>query len=347
MLLPERHDVTTLPVPTTVQVADTDMADALTAAGWTVYPPDEKPPDGGGPPGGTTLPDAPACGWPGGAWAGGGRVAASDVFAGPGLSPLWGSGIRWQSYAGAPSGYCKQAESQWNVPGVYAPEQLSFDSGLVFNCKYHAPGVKGPPGNDPCYYLSSAICSWPSGYLGVSGPGTAPIGFAWQAGSTDLILQYTAGMPSDLDWAWQGQWCVSSPDWKLEFDIAESIGSPPTRPIQTTSHYSPYGGSAGDAQVSGGPWGTQPQAATSYTYTAILGTDNSLRVYLDGAQVAENRGVNGQSQWMSFVHQFGLAARPRDTHPGWTADAQRMGYFIAWQPNATPVGQGIKGGGAY
>jgi hypothetical protein len=70
-------------------------------------------------------------------------------------------------------------------------------------------------------------------------------------------------------------------------------------------------------------------------------------VYVDGERRASTPAVPHQSQWMCWIHQFGLVSRPRDWHPGWTAEHQTLRRFTAWQPTSTPAGQGIKGGGSY
>jgi hypothetical protein len=348
MLAPERRDVLMLPVPTTVTVADADMAEALSRAGWSVYPPGEGPPtEPPIEPPATGAPDAPAMGWPGGVWSGGGRLVAHDSFAGPGLSPLVGSGIKWQTYPGARPGWTKQAESQWNVPGVYDPAALRFADGLELHCEYHPEGAPGPPGNNPAYYWTGAVCSWPAGHLGVSGPGTAPVGFAWQAGATDVILESVLTMSDTVEWTWQGHWLCSGPDWRLELDWFESVGDPPAKGLASTTHYNAAGNGGCNAQQSEGVWGIQPQPGSTHTYTAVVGADASMVVYVDGERRASTPAVPHQSQWMCWIHQFGLASRPRDWHPGWTAEHQALRRFTAWQPTSTPAGQGIKGGGSY
>jgi hypothetical protein len=218
-----------------------------------VEPPVEPPVDEG---------QVPATGWPGGVWSDGGRLVAATNFAGDSLPPLFGAGISNKSYGGAPPGYCAQAENQWGVPGVYAPEQLRFGSGhMDIVCDYRPEGFPGPDLNNPCYYATGAICSWPTGYLNQTGPGTAPVGFAWQAGQTDLIFESDFTMQANTAYTWQGHWLCSSPDWRLEHDLWESIGPPPVKGHQTTVHYSNTGGGAGDEQATEGCGATNPKAA--------------------------------------------------------------------------------------
>jgi hypothetical protein len=71
-------------------------------------------------------------------------------------------------------------------------------------------------------------------------------------------------------------------------------------------------------------------------------------VYIDGELRASTPAVPSQDQWCSFIHQFGLASKPRDTiDPNWTSEHQEFHSWRVWQPNQTPAGQGIVGGGIF
>ena len=337
-------------IPSSVMVDDLDAAAALRAAGWTVTAPGTTPPDPGPEPGPEPDPDGPVTGWPTeDDWSAGGRLVASDDFAGPDLSPMWAKGIAYQcDYGGARPGWAKQAESQWNVPGVYNPDFVRLVNGaLRLDLEYHPEGAPGPDGNNPAYYWSAAVCTCPAGFNGAgSGAGFAPVGFAFKVGTTPIVIEWKGTMPNTapLDWTWQGVWLSSWPEWRLEYDLTESVGDGPGRPIQLTTHYSDSGGGAGDRAISAGPWKTQPQPGSSHIFTAVINLDASVHIFVDGNWITSNPAVNHQNQWCYWIHQGGLARPVRNYVPSFTKDFQVIEYFKAWQPVRLPVGTGIHGG---
>ena len=300
---------------------------------------DPPPPTGGG--------DIPVTGWPTDSeWSQGGRLVCSDDFDGSSLSPLFGNGMPYQGYGNDP--WTKQAESQWNVLGVYSPDQLVLDgSKLRVNIDYRPEGVPGPGGNNPAHYVTGAFSTCPPNFLGTYPPALAQTGFAFQLGQTALIIEWVSSMPQHgpLGWGWFGAWLSSFPTWVTEFDLTEGVGDMPDRPIMCTSHWHC---DTDHQQTSQGPWAVQPQPGSEHVYTAVINLDCSFQMFMDGSLVASNPAVDGRAQWMYWMHQSGLSTtRPQDLSPGWTGDHQDFFSFRVWQPASTPQGHGIHGGGLF